>query len=146
MIIQGRLVSSALVGMNYPSQIFSLFDITKKKKRLLSFETKMKKSKRNNFRDLDKHFLKHWLADLCMVLAKRLQWKCIRGKRRETNCSGAGAVGSSVEVKSAPEMHFWNIGTFQPKPRWAPSWGKTACLSPGQQGAICIQIAAAEHA
>lgn len=140
MIIQGRLVSSALVGITLHKSSFFL--ILQKK---AAFPLKRKWKKSNNFRDPDKHFLKHGLADLRMVLAKRLQWQCIRGKRRETDCSWAGGR-ISVEVKSAPEMHLANTGPFQPKPKWAPSWGKTAGLSPGQQGATCIQIAVAVQA
>lgn len=43
-------------------------------------------------------------------------------------------------------MHLGNAGSFQTKPRGALSRETTAGLSPGQQGAICIQIAAAAHA
>lgn len=52
-----RKISLISSQRNYPSLgIFSLFDIKKKK---ILFLPKEKEKKCNNFRDLEKHFLKH---------------------------------------------------------------------------------------
>lgn len=95
MSIQGRLVSSALTGITLPHESFLFFIFQKNS----LFPSKWKKKKCNNFKDLDKHFLKHWQT-CWMIPANRLKWKCIRGKEgRNRICScPARKILSSVEV------------------------------------------------
>lgn len=97
-----RKISLISSCRNYPSQIFSLFDITKKV--CFSFETKMKKNV-ITLEILTNISLNTDWQTCAWFLQKGYNENALE-ERGEKPIAQVLAGGSSVEVKSAPEMHF----------------------------------------
>lgn len=113
-----------------------------------------RKKKCNNFRDLDKHFLKHSLAGMLMIPPKKIKMKMLQRKEGETEALRSLQRHPLLRLsqcrKRASGTQVFSSQNPSVKPRLVLCGEKkkknTAWISPCQRVAICIQIAVTECA